>query len=65
MVQSAASAPPAKMISCRPNMISSQAASMQCAEVAQAELIEKEAPLILNGVARQAEVVELIVLVTA
>ena len=38
---------------------------MQCAEVEHAELIDKDAPLILNAVARFAEVVELIALGTA
>ena len=32
--------------------------TIQCAEVAQAELIEQLVPLILKGVAKQAEVVD-------
>src|SRR5438067_4115700 len=63
-VQSSSSPPPANMTSCLPQAISSAALPMQCALVAQAELIEYESPLILYQVASTAEHVDDIALGT-
>ncbi len=64
-VQSSSSQPPAKTTSCLPIWICSAPAPMQWAQVAQAELIEKLIPRILNQVDSTADGPELMALGTA
>src|SRR5271168_2346013 len=64
-VQSSSSQPPANTISWRPQAISPAPTPMQWVEVAQAEVIEKLIPLILNQVDSVADGPELIALGTA
>ena len=64
-VQSTSSQPPAKTMSCCRSAISPAATPMQWVEVAQAEVIEKLRPLILNQVDSVADGPELIALGTA
>src|SRR5580658_8721487 len=64
-VQSSSSQPPAKTMSWRPQAISPAPTPMQWDEVAQAEVMEKLTPRILNQVESVAEGPELIALGTA
>src|SRR5438309_2331606 len=64
-VQSTSSQPPAKTMSCRPAAISPAPTPIQWVEVAQAEVMEKLTPLILNQVESVADGPELIAFGTA
>lgn len=56
--QESSSPPPANITSCRPKAICCAAMPTQCAEVLQAEVIEKLMPLMANAVDRLADTVE-------